>query len=351
MRLLYIGQLWEGSTCVERMRALDRLGLEPIGFDTTPFSLTGTRVERSLLCRANLGRGISVLNRELEAFAVENRFDCVWIDKGVWIWPETLFALRSAARHRFAVHYTPDAQLVGNRSRYFNGCIPLYDLLVTTKPFELDGYRNAGARDTLLVLQGYGRQFMPGDDGPASDSGLRSEVCFIGHCQPHYAARIKAANTVEAGLCVWGPRWRRYAFVHPWARPIVQGDGLWGDRYPAALRSTTVALGLLSKSIPETTTTRSFEIPATGVFMLAERNSDHAALFEEAREAEFFASDEELKDKIRFYLANDGVRKRIAAAGRERCVNSGYSDEHQLLRVVARMAALMGVGPATLVKN
>jgi hypothetical protein len=127
MRLLYIGQLWEGSTCVERMRALDRLGLEPIGFDTTPFSLTGTRVERSLLCRANLGRGISVLNRELEAFAVENRFDCVWIDKGVWIWPETLFALRSAARHRFAVHYTPDAQLVGNRSRYFNGCIPLYD--------------------------------------------------------------------------------------------------------------------------------------------------------------------------------------------------------------------------------
>ncbi len=228
--------------------------------------------------------------------------------------------------------------MLSNRSRHFNGCLSLYDLLVTTKPFELDGYRNAGARDILLVLQGYGRQFTPGN-GRSS-----SEVCFIGHCQPHYTARIKAASTVAVGLHVWGPRWPRYARLHAWARPIVQGEGLWGARYPAALRSTKIGLGLLSKFIPETTTTRTFEIPATGAFMLAERNPDHLALFVEAKEVELFASDEELKDKIRFYLANDGARARIAAAGRERCVKSGYSNEHQMRRVLARMAELMGAG-------
>jgi spore maturation protein CgeB len=122
----------------------------------------------------------------------------------------------------------------------------------------------------------------------------------------------------------------------------VQGEGIWGADYPRALRSAKIALGLLSKWIPETTTTRTFEIPATGTFMLAERNDDHAALFEEGKEAEFFASDEELGDKIRFYLANDAARGRIAAAGRARCERSGYSDAHQLRRVLARVGELVG---------
>ncbi len=341
MRLLYIGQLWNGSTALDRMHALRRLGVDPLGFDTTAFSLLGFRIEQSLLSRAQIGRGINALNRDIQTLASRSKFDGIWIDKGVWIWPETLSILKLAARRRFAVHYTPDAQLLSNRSRHFDSCIPLYDLLVTTKRFELDGYRIAGARDTMLVLQGYGRRFTP-DGASSSDPELCSEVCFIGHCQPHYAARIKAATSVVDGFRLWGPRWPRYARFHAWARPIVRGEGLWGDRYCTALRSTKIALGLLSKVIPETTTTRTFEIPATGVFLLAERNPDHLALFEEAKEAEFFASDEELKDKIRFYLANGEARTRIATEGRERCVKSGYSDEHQLRRVLARITELVG---------
>ncbi len=351
MRLLYIGQLWKGSTALDRMHALRRLGVDPLGFDTTAFSLAGFRIERSLLFRAQIGRGIIALNRDIQAFASGREFDGIWVDKGVWIWPETLSILKSAAGRRFAVHYTPDAQLLSNRSRHFDNCIPLYDLLVTTKRFELEGYKIAGARDIMLVLQGYGDRFAPVDGISSSDPELSSEVCFIGHCQPHYAARIKAASSVVEGFRVWGPRWPRYARLHAWARPIVQCEGLWGDRYCAALRSTKIALGLLSKVIPETTTTRTFEIPASGVFMLAERNSDHLALFEEAKEAEFFASDEELKDKICFYLANGDARARIAAEGRKRCVKSGYSDQHQLRRVLSRMSELMGLGAMSLART
>ena len=122
-----------------------------------------------------------------------------------------------------------------------------------------------------------------------------------------------------------------------WAQPCVRGDGIWGDRYPIALTCAKIALGLLSKRIPETTTTRTFEIPATGTFMLAERNTDHLAHFEEGKEAEFFTSDDELRDKIRFYLRHDAARIRIAAAGRERCLKSAYSHEHQMRRVFERL--------------
>jgi len=71
-----------------------------------------------------------------------------------------------------------------------------------------------------------------------------------------------------------------------------------------------------------------------GIFLLAERTDDHLALFEEGKEAEYFGDDEELKDKIRFYLENDEARKRIAAAGRERCLRSGYSSPSQLKSII-----------------
>jgi spore maturation protein CgeB len=341
VRILYIGQLWESGTCVERMRVLEQLGFDILPFDTTPFATAGTRIERSLIHRANIGRAIAHLNAKLSATTKKEHFDLVWIDKGVWIYPETVALLRAKSKRQTVVHYTPDAQILDNCSRHFIRSLPIYDLLVTTKPFEMERYR-ARHGNVLLVLQGYGRQFTPRVPTNIDLADFASDVSFIGHCQPHYAARLKAVCKEVRRLQVWGPRWTRYAYFHSWARPFVRGDGIWGNRYPAALSCARIALGLLSKRIPETTTTRTFEIPATGVFMLAERTEDHVALFEEGKEAEFFANDEELCEKINFYLRNDAARIRIGAGGRERCLKSGYSAEHQLRRVLGRLRELVG---------
>jgi len=68
---------------------------------------------------------------------------------------------------------------------------------------------------------------------------------------------------------------------------------------------------------------------------LAERSQEHQQLFAEGREAEFFSSVEELIDKARFYLSHDRERERIAAAGRERCRVSGYSNEARMAQIIA----------------
>ena len=42
--------------------------------------------------------------------------------------------------------------------------------------------------------------------------------------------------------------------------------------------------------------------------MLADRTEDHREFFEEGKEAEYFSSDEEFRDKVKFYLANEAAR-------------------------------------------
>ena len=76
-----------------------------------------------------------------------------------------------------------------------------------------------------------------------------------------------------------------------------------------------------------------------GVFMLAERTDDHLSLFKEGLEAEFFGSDDELQDKIRYYLSHDKSREKIAAAGRKRALLGKYHSRDQLAKVLDRMVA------------
>ena len=68
--------------------------------------------------------------------------------------------------------------------------------------------------------------------------------------------------------------------------------------------------------------------------MLAERTDEHLALFKEGREAEFFSSDEELLEKVQYYLAHADHRRQIAAAGRERCLRDGYSYHERLAEIL-----------------
>ena len=339
MRILYIGQLWEGGTALERMKILEGFGHSIIPFDVMRFTKGSSRPLRSIAGRFNVGPILNDLNRVLnqEAASLES-ISHIWVDKGVWIYPKTLQSLKHTTR-AMAIHYTPDPQIFLHRSRHFISSLPLYDVVITTKEWEVEAYKNAGAKRVILTYQGYDRRFYPRTVGHAEWERFGSDVCFIGHLEKHYAKKLKALSSLDLRLRIWGPGWPRYARVHSWAKGLA-GDGIWGENYPTALASTKIALGLLSKWIPETSTTRSFEIPAAGTFLLAERTPMHQELFEEGKEADFFSSDDELMDKTRFYLKNDEARQKIAAAGRARCERSGYSSTDLLRNVIETIEGL-----------
>lgn len=325
MKILYVGQINHGSTCFDRMACLKRLGYLVVGFNVTQFASTN-RIFKSLQSRFKIRWLLEELNKELRRLITVEKFDCVWIDKGIWISGETCSYIKSLIP--LLIHYTPDFQIMINKSNLFFESIPYYDFLVTTKSHEYSQYLNKGAKKVILVNQ----SFCPERYRDIKiQSHLASKIGFVGRAEKHYKDTLMYLGKHFEGVRVFGSQWKRFGYRGPYK---VEG-GLWEQDYVNGLASFDIGLGLLSKLMPEMHTTRSFEIPAAGSFLLAERTPEHEAFFEDGKEAVFYSTLEELVDKASYYLKHKNIRQRIAASGFKRCWSSGY-DNDSVIRHIFR---------------
>ena len=126
---------------------------------------------------------------------------------------------------------------------------------------------------------------------------------------------------------------------------IFQGTEVFGIEYAKAIRASRINLAILSEqregaSSGDQITARTFEIPAAGGFMLHERTEEAMGYFEDGKECVFYADPDDLVAKIRYYLAHEDERAAIAAAGRRRCLSSGYSVDDRVDTVLAKYAEL-----------
>ena len=341
LRVIVIGELWQGTTCLERAKALSDLGWEVVQFDNTRYLRSSSRVLSSLQHRLLLGPDVSRFNREvLSAAQSAGRIDVIWVDKGRWLYASTLAELKSKTG-ALAVHYTPDPAFTMHTSWHFEASLGLYDLCITTKRYELETYRRKGAREVLFTWQGIDDRFIRHPACGRLD-GRPLDVVFVGHSEPHYVVTLERALNVTRNVRVYGPGWQRSSKRRAEWRSIV-APPVWADAFPEALAQGRVGIGLLSKRYPDAFTTRSFEVPGAGAMLLAERTTDHMELFSEDEEAVFFASLEELADKLRFYLEHENVRRRIAEAGRAR-VLAHFHWRHVLAPAKARAEQMRNGG-------
>jgi len=317
--ILYIGPLSEGGTCRERKRVLEDYGYKVIDLDTVPFLEQGARLLRSFENRFLFGPNVLELNNEILKLSSDlKRIDIIWVDKGRWLFPDVLEKVKRDTG-AICIHYTPDPAFTVHTSRHFFKSIKIFDLCVTTKDYEINKYLDYGAKNILFTLQGVDDRF---NDYTKSKSNLiRNGSIFVGHCEAHYINVLKEVVTVDSSLQIYGSGWTKGASFNPKLLKSVKGEGAWGLEYPRVLASAKIGLGLLCKNYPDNFTTRSFEVPASGAMLLAERTNAHLSLFTEGVEAEYFSSLSEMKEKLMFYLNNESALLGVAAAGQKRCLN------------------------------
>ena len=327
-----------GGTCRERADVLKEFGYTITVLDTAPFLELTLRLVRAFEHRLLWGPNVVALNMALIKHARElKKNDVIWFDKARWLFPEILNKIKQETG-AICIHYTPDPAFTLHTSRHFFKTIPLFDLCITTKKYELGEYRNHGAKDVLFTLQGIDDRFIRLAQPPSS---LRqSGSIFIGHCEKHYINLVKAAAMVDVDLQIYGQGWTKAAKNNPILSNHVKAEGAWGLDYVRALGSGKIGLGLLCKYYPDQFTTRTFEVPAAGALLLAERTEAHKELFAEGVEAEYFSSMGEMKEKIKFYLENESAWLKIAEAGQAKCLNE-YHWKKVLLPAVKRIKSLI----------
>ena len=95
-----------------------------------------------------------------------------------------------------------------------------------------------------------------------------------------------------------------------------------------------MAWGAISKWIPELHTTRTFEIPACGTALVTEQNHETQSFFNDD-EAIFYTNENDLVEKITFFINNDRALEVLTQKGASRVVTSGY-DYNAILKAILK---------------
>lgn len=274
-----------------------------------------------------------IFNRALLASVNRFRPDVILVVKGAHVSPATLRSIKRESG-AFLINYATDDPFnpAVNTRGLING-IALYDLYACTKRAIMDDVRRTGCKDVIYVPFGY-KPSVHYPDIPRTGeekSRFTSDVVFIGGCDrdrtPYFEALVR--QLPEVRLHLYGGYWER----HPLLRRYHRGFALGRD-YRLALSGAKIAINLVRRANRDGHVMRTFEIPACGAFMLAERTEEHLELFEEDQDAVFFGSAEEMVEKIRYYLADDAQRVRIAEAGHRWVTNGANTYADRLLQIV-----------------
>ncbi|WP_187299249.1 CgeB family protein [Nitrospira moscoviensis] len=278
------------------------------------------------------------VNRKVIKAVRSSRFDLVWIEKGNMIWPWTLLRIKAFAPSIRLVSCSEDDMFASHgHSIWYRTGLRYYDVVFTTKAYNLAELKLWGAKQTKLFLDSYDEHIhRPWRLTDSERHRFACDVSAIGAFEKQRAESLLYLAESGVRVLVWGNGWRQWADRHPFL--VVKDEFLFGEDYAKAICATKINVNFLRKINRDEVTSRSVEIPACGGFMLGERTARHMEFFQEGREAEFFASNEELLAKIQYYLAHDEEREKIAQAGRERCIRSGYSMRVQLAKMMEEVA-------------
>jgi spore maturation protein CgeB len=332
VRIVYTGPLVVGDTCELRLRALVRLGHEVTAVDYLPFVHRHGAFARRLQWRLRVGPMVRAYERALRE-AVATRPDVLWVDKGIFVPPGVLTAARVHGV-RWLVHYSPDNYLLTqNASRHLWRGLGRYDVVVTTKRSNVSLLATAGARRVVLSGNAFDPEMhRPIALGDAERAMHAADVSFIGRWEPERERLLDAIAALPIRLRVRGPGWERAR--SRLVRAVCEPGPIYGDDYVRAIAAAKVNLGLLSVWAGDAITQRSIELPACGAFMLAERTGEHRLHFADGEEAVFFEGADDLVRKVRHWVSADDARARIAAAGRARCLRSGYAYDDRLREIL-----------------
>ena len=347
LRILAASALWQGANDYAFVRAFRRAGHSVQVVQAEEFVPSWQSVPLRILRRLLLPVLVADYNRALVETAHQFRPALFFVFKGSYITSETISAIKEM--HAIAIQFYPDTGF-SDHGHYIPLAVPLYDWVFTTKPSGVDDLSvRYGCQNASFVPHAFDPEtHMPVELNGNDREWYECDVSFIGSNSVKKTRTLKYVNDHLHGkrLRIWGrSNWGET--LPGLVEPIRNGPVL-GTEYAKAIRASKINLGLLFEGgdkapIGDVITARTFEIPAAGGFMLHERTAEVTQYFKEGKECELFSNQDELMQKIEYYLDHDEEREAIAAAGHQRALRSGYSVDDRVKTVLEKYWELRDV--------
>ncbi len=335
MKILFVGENWYGSCARACCAALRRLNCEVLELDTQTcfpqWEAPELKAARRLLSR-RIGADFSA-----QVLAAADMFqpEMLLAFKGSFLNAKTLRSLR---RQKIRLYnYYPD-RVIFIRGTELERSLPEYDCVFDTKRgWDGDMPRRLHLQALVFIPHGYDPEIHEPVKISASESAACPwDVSFVGtHTKRKERLLSELIETLPGlRLRIFGSYWNRCGSVA--LRKLTHGSAVRGQGYARVICSSRINLAIMGVSDDafDETTTRTFEIPACGGFMLHERTDEVLGLYAEDREIACFGSASELADKVNYYLKNPSEARRIAEAGHHRTVPQ-YSYDNRMKQILA----------------
>lgn len=201
---------------------------------------------------------------------------------------------------------------------------PAYDYCLVPEAFRLDDYRRVGARPIYCQEAANPSIYRPYDLPPEFD------VTFVGQAYGDRPSTIQHLHEQGLDVRVWGSGWDRVARRRQEregaAQPDLRYGGILSDDDLVRMYSRSrINIGFSNCGDTHKTANpikqirlRDFEVPMSGGFYMVEYMEELEEFFRIGEEVVCYRGREDLRDRIRYYLAHENERERIRLAGMER---------------------------------
>jgi spore maturation protein CgeB len=219
-----------------------------------------------------------------------------------------------------------------NRSPLQRAALPFYDFVFVTREVNVAEVAPINPHVEFFPFAYHPKFHRPVAIPPAFDT----DVVFVGTWEAERCHLLEQlVQRVPARYAIWGSHWSGAGKNSPLRPYLIGRDALLDDQC-RALGGAKISLAFLRKLNRDDYTQRTFEIPACGGLLLAERTARHASFYREGIEAEFFdpQSPEELIEKVRSLLADPARRQAIRDAGKQALERQHHTYRDRLERLL-----------------
>lgn len=251
------------------------------------------------------------------------------------VYPKTIQFLKKSHPEIRYIFWTGD-----NMDKRFNSTLYFHK---NKKEFDLNIISNKKYYDNLMLSKQLTspviyleKGFDPRIHYPRVKKNYKKDVVFIGTYEKERFDYINylAENGIE--VHIYGNNWNvktHSKFLH------IHGNEIIGDDFTKMIHQTRICLNFLRQINQDVITSRTFEIPASGGFMLSERTEFQKKYFKEDKDAVYFSSKKELLEKVVYFLNHDDEREKIRENGINVSVKKKYSLEERAMEFTKIISA------------